>query len=132
MLKKRFLSNVIDMLVVSLPYFIFVYVYASLDYEAYSEAFHRMMNNIMDYMEIVCLVYAVGRDAIFRDSIGKKICHLTVQKVGGGKPSVFQLIIRNITFIIGSIEAALLMFDKKRIGDRLAKTEVVGEDRRTV
>ena len=44
---------------------------------------------------------------------------------GGNSPNIFQLFIRNITFYIWPIEALLVLFDKKKIGDRIARTNVV-------
>ena len=50
---------------------------------------------------------------------------IKVVDLNDNKPSLLNLIIRNITIIIWPVEALLVLLDKERLGDRLAKTKVI-------
>ncbi len=39
-------------------------------------------------------------------------------------PNILKLIVRNITIFIWPVEAILVLLNKKKIGDRLTKTDV--------
>ena len=65
------------------------------------------------------------KDIINGQSIGKRIMRIRVVDLNGKKPSLFKLVIRNITIFIWPVEALLVLLDKQRLGDRLAKTKVV-------
>ncbi len=81
--------------------------------------------------EIYCIVALVPlcsyfiKDIINGQSIGKRIMKIKVVDTNGKKPDLFNLIIRNITILIWPVEALLLLMGKKRLGDRLAKTDVI-------
>ena len=50
---------------------------------------------------------------------------IKVVDLNGNKASLFNLIIRNITILIWPVEALLVLLNKERLGDRLAKTKVI-------
>lgn len=67
------------------------------------------------------------KDVIHKRSFGKKICHLRIVTQKGESPTVFQLIIRNLTVYIWPVEVILVLCNKRRIGDIVSKTLVVAE-----
>ena len=73
-------------------------------------------------------MYCLLKDCIFgRRSLGKLICGLMIQNSEtGGKASFGSLILRNITYIIVQVEGIVVLVNKgKRLGDSIAKTQVV-------
>lgn len=76
------------------------------------------------FLFVFMLIYFF-KDVINGQSIGKRIVKIKVVDTAGNKPKLFNLIVRNITILIWPIEALLILLEKKRLGDRLAKTEVV-------
>lgn len=77
---------------------------------------------------ILFFAFSLFKDLTFRNaSIGKKLLNIKVVKAGTeDNASVSSMILRNITFLIASIEIIVLFVNKKRrLGDLLAKTQVV-------
>ena len=75
------------------------------------------------------LFYCLLKDCLFgRRSFGKMICKLTILNAGTGeKASYGNLIIRNITYVIVQIEGIVVLVNGgKRLGDMIAKTQVIG------
>ena len=73
--------------------------------------------------------YCLLKDCLFaRRSFGKMICKLTIlNSETGEKASYGNLIIRNITYVIVQIEGIIVLVNGgKRLGDMIAKTQVVG------
>ena len=74
------------------------------------------------------LLYGLFKDCPFQGrSLGKLICGLTVQNSQTREKASFgNLILRNVTYAIAHIEGVILLVNNgKRIGDMLAKTEIV-------
>ena len=72
----------------------------------------------------------VSRD-IFGRSIGKKILGLKIaNRKGGGKTKLYQRLLRNITSFIMVVEVIVVLArsDRRRLGDLIAGTEVVGKE----
>ncbi len=79
-------------------------------------------------------VYCLLKDCIFKGrSLGKLICGLAiVSSETGERPSVGSLILRNLTYVIVQIELIVTLVNKgKRLGDLIAKTEVVRHHKKT-
>ena len=73
-------------------------------------------------------LYCLFKDCLFgRRSLGKLIFGLSIQNSEtGGKASFGSLILRNITYVIIQIEGIIVLVNKsKRLGDLIAKTQVV-------
>lgn len=62
--------------------------------------------------------------AICGRSIGKRIMKLNIVSADGGKARIWQMLLRNVTLIISPVEIILVLMGGRRLGDRLAKTEV--------
>lgn len=74
------------------------------------------------------VIYCLFKDCLFgRRSLGKLICGLKIQNSEtGDKASFGSLILRNITYVIVQIEwIVVLVYKGKRLGDFMAKTQVV-------
>ena len=73
-------------------------------------------------------IYCLLKDCIFNGrSLGKLICGLTiVSSETGTRAPISSLIMRNLTYVIIQIELVVTLANKgKRLGDLIAKTEVV-------
>ena len=84
-------------------------------------------NNVGDwavYLPIFVLV-------IFKDisgkSLGKRATNIKIVCSNDNmrSPNIFKRVLRNITIIILPIEVLIIMLGKTRIGDRIAKTEIL-------
>ena len=74
---------------------------------------------------VMIILLFIAKDAINGQSIGKKLMKIKVVDAHGKTPNIFKLIIRNITICIWPIEAILVLLNKKKLGDRLAGTNIV-------
>lgn len=126
---RRFLAFVIDwniMLCVAML-LMFYGPGSSPEYLIYPSI--RMLTSAGFLMALVWVpLYCLFKDCLFgRRSPGKLICGLTIQNsVTGEKASLGSLILRNITYIIVPIEGIVVPVNNgKRLGDHIAKTEVV-------
>ena len=80
------------------------------------------------------LLYGLFKDCLFgRRSLGKLICGLTIQNSKTGEKASFgSLILRNVTYVIVQIEGIVVLVNKgKRLGDSIAKTQVVRKAKNT-
>lgn len=77
---------------------------------------------------IFLLGYILFRDALFGgQSIGKKIMKYKAVKEDGSSldGDYMASLMRNITLLIPLVDAILVLIDKPRLGDNIAKTKVV-------
>ena len=74
---------------------------------------------------LVISILFLGKDLIRGQSFGKKIAKIRVVVKGKGRLYVFRLLLRNITIFIWPIELVLLLLGKQKIGNVLAKTDIV-------
>lgn len=65
------------------------------------------------------------KDIVHGQSFGKKLLKIKVVDYNGNTPSIFKLILRNITIMIWPVEVLLLLLEKEKLGDRIAKTKIV-------
>ena len=87
-------------------------------------------NNFIMYRTLICTFFAyllfVFKDVFSFGSIGKKIMKLKIiDSTTNENASTSKRILRNITWILSFIEFFVYFATQKRIGDRLAKTDVV-------
>jgi len=74
------------------------------------------------------LLYCLFKDCLFgRRSLGKLVLGLEIQNSEtGGIASFKSLILRNITYVIVQVEGIVVLVNNgKRLGDHIAKTQVV-------
>lgn len=77
---------------------------------------------------IFLIAYLLLRDALFGgQSIGKKVMKYKAVKEDGSSldGDYMSSIMRNITLFIPLLDAILVLIDKPRLGDNIAKTKVV-------
>lgn len=73
-------------------------------------------------------LYSLFKDCLFgKRSLGKLICGLMIQNSKTGEKASFgSLILRNVTYAIVQIEGIVVLVNNgKRLGDSIAKTQVV-------
>ena len=73
----------------------------------------------------VTMIIFLCKDIVKGQSIGKRFNKLKVVDKYGNTPNPFKLIIRNITVVIWPLEVYFTITEKKRLGDRLAGTDVM-------
>ena len=128
LLLRRFFAFLIDWNIIFLLVFYLMYLspQSNIDYLFYPS--FEMIKSAGFLLTLVLVpFYFLFKDCIFgRRSLGKLICGLSVKNENGGKASYLSLILRNLTFFVIQIEALVVLLNKgKRIGDILAKTQVV-------
>ena len=73
-------------------------------------------------------LYCLFKDCLFgRRSLGKLICGLAIENSETGEKASFgSLIVRNLAYVIITIEGVVVLLNKgRRIGDLMANTKVV-------
>jgi len=116
---KRILAFLIDHIIICFAFVMLgmVQVFVKTDFELFWKLY---------YIFLLAFMFSYFfKDVINGQSIGKRIMKIKVVDLNGNKPSLFNLIIRNITILIWPVEALLVLLDKERLGDRLAKTKIV-------
>ncbi|NLB54617.1 MAG: RDD family protein [Lentisphaerae bacterium] len=74
----------------------------------------------------IAFLYLILRDLPLKCSIGKRILKLkVVDSTSKQNAQITQKLIRNLTWLLGPVEIVYYLFTGKRIGDMIAKTEVV-------
>lgn len=118
-MKKRIVAFLIDHIIICVAFAMLgmVEVFVKTDFELFWKLYYIFLLAFM-------FIYFF-KDVINGQSIGKRIMKIKVVDLNGNKASLFNLIIRNITILIWPVEALLLLLDKDRLGDILAKTKVV-------
>ena len=122
---KRLLAFIIDFML-----FMFAFMFISMfiiydDYFLFNEQFDKNCYIAYVVCLIIIIVLFIGKDMLKGQSLGKRIMKIKVVTIKGESPRIWQCILRNLTFFIWPIEALLLLLDKRKIGDVLAKTIVV-------
>ena len=121
MLRKRFLAYSIDIFIVFIPMFIYTTLLS-----INPRFFNYEVFNFFSYVPFGLIMF---KDIIGNQSIGKRIFKLKVVTLQGQKPNVFQFFVRNILALIWPLEAFMLVIlDKPRIGDLIARTKVVADN----
>lgn len=116
---KRILAFLIDHIIICFSFVLLgmVEMFVQTDFELFWKIYYIILLAFM-------FIYFF-KDVISGQSIGKRILKIKVVDLDGNTPKLFNLIIRNITILIWPIEAILVLLDKPRLGDILAKTKVV-------
>ena len=117
-MSKRILAFLID-------YFASMMILALVGFFSFFDFTNRFLGQIYGIVLIFCVFIIYFKDVFAGQSIGKRIMKLKVVCLDNKRPNIIVLIIRNITLLIWPIEALLVLLDKPRIGDIIAKTKVV-------
>ena len=130
--RKRLLAFIIDMLIFMLIFMLFNIIPICDDY--FNREFTRsdIVYQIYGISLIAVMLLFIGKDILKGKSIGKRIAKIKVVNHISSVPSILQLFIRNISVLIWPVEFALLLLDKKKLGDVWAETDVVldrGQDK---
>lgn len=89
-----------------------------------------MMNSLNFLINKIAMPIAIlglfVKDLVFKNySIGKKLMNLEIRSLNNNSLSIFQLIARNLFYIVWPLEVLILIIIGKRLGDIIFKTEVV-------
>lgn len=122
--RKRFLAFIIDMILFMVLYMVINIIPFYDDYILTSSNLNKQYYII--YLLCCLILYAafICKDAKGGQSIGKRIMKIRVVDKNKNVPNILKLIVRNITIFIWPVEAILVLLNKKKIGDRLTKTDV--------
>jgi len=73
------------------------------------------------------MIYYLLKDIRGGKSIGKRVLKIAVRDITNSDiiPGTFRLIIRNITTIIWPIELILIILAQRKLGDKIARTQVI-------
>ncbi|MBF03967.1 MAG: RDD family protein [Flavobacterium sp.] len=114
---NRFLGYIIDVIVAYIIPAILAFIAGATN-----------MTWLISLSYVVLLAYILLRDALFGgQSIGKKVMKYKAVKEDGTSldGDFMSSLIRNITLLIPLVDAILVLIDKPRLGDTIAKTKVV-------
>ena len=116
---KRIVAFLIDHIIICFAFALLgmVEMFVKTDFELFWKMYYIFL--------LVFMFIYFFKDVINGQSIGKRIMKIKVVDLNGNKASLFNLIIRNITILIWPVEALLVLLNKERLGDRLAKTKVI-------
>ncbi|EGC78592.1 RDD family protein [Treponema denticola] len=111
---------IITAMIMNIPFWILV-MYPTIKGQQPSDVILRTLISTL-----IAFLYLILRDLPSKGSIGKRILKLKIinsetKKLATSK----QRFLRNITWLLNWIEIIAYIITKKRIGDRIAKTEVV-------
>lgn len=111
---------IITAMIMNIPFWILV-MYPTIKGQQPSDVILRTLISTL-----IAFLYLILRDLPSKGSIGKRILKLKIinsetKKLATSK----QKFLRNITWLLNWIEIITYIITKKRIGDRIAKTEVV-------
>ncbi|MGI0518787.1 RDD family protein [Treponema denticola] len=111
---------IITAMIMNIPFWILV-IYPTIKGQQPSDVILRTLISTL-----IAFLYLILRDLPSKGSIGKRILKLKIinsetKKLATSK----QRFLRNITWLLNWIEIIAYIITKKRIGDRIAKTEVV-------
>jgi RDD family. len=124
---KRLFAFVIDyliLLIIVIP-IVFLINFDSF-FDSTEENFNRSFETAYSIICIALFVFC-NKDLVNGRSIGKRIAGIGVKDHSDARivPGKMRLFLRNITLILWPIELLLLLTAGKRLGDRLARTNVV-------
>lgn len=115
---NRFLALFIDGLILAVPSFVLGLLAGLIG----------GMDWLVYVVYLIQIGYTLFRDALFGgQSIGKKVMKYKAVKEDGSslEGDYMASLTRNITLLIPLVDAILVLIDKPRLGDNIAKTKVV-------
>lgn len=125
MRSKRIVAGIIDFFIIALIYEIPFAIFIMLPLIT-----GQISSDIVITRTIYCTLFAllllILKDVLKNGSIGKKIMKLEIiDSKTQEKALLTKRILRNVTWVLNFIEVIFLIASDKRIGDRIAETEVV-------
>ena len=126
---KRFTAFFIDFLITAMinniPFMILI-ILPSMQGGAPMSPQDTMIRALLS--SLIAMLYLVFRDLPSYGSIGKMAMKLKIVDAETGEPvSAGRRTLRNIPWLLNWIEILTFVFTKKRIGDRIARTDVVAK-----
>ncbi len=123
--KRRLAAFIIDYLLF-MPFYFMIMLFTSANIFFKTGGYLTAeMQTLQNLLLILILIFFMSKDIINGQSIGKRIAKIKIIDNSGENVAWWQLILRNITIFIWPLEALLLLLDKERIGDKVARTKVV-------
>ncbi|SOE76236.1 RDD family protein [Fibrobacter sp. UWT3] len=126
---KRLGATIIDFVIAALinniPFF-FLIIQPTMQGNAPKDPAELMSRALISSM--IAMLYLIFRDLPSSGSIGKMIMRLKVVDAETKAPvSAGRRILRNIPWLLNWIEIFAFIITRKRIGDRIAKTDVIAK-----
>ena len=124
--KKRSAAGLIDLHITIAIKLILGYLFVVKPLIAQEIGFNLQIIILNVKIILIALIYMVIRDLFGGRSVGKRILKLKVVDANSGeKATPLALFLRNTTWLLGPVEAIVLVTTDTRLGDRIAKTKVV-------
>jgi len=115
-----FIDDIIAAMIMNIPFFVLV-IFPLIKGDKIDNIILRSIISTL-----IAFLYFLLRDLPENGSIGKRLLKLKVIDADTKEAATkAQRIIRNIPLILGWIEVIVFLASQKRIGDRMAKTDVV-------
>ena len=115
-----FVDLIITAMIMNIPFWLLV-MYPTIKGNQPSDIILRTLLSTF-----IAFIYLILRDLPNKGSVGKRIFKLKIINSETKElASVSQRLLRNIPLLLNWIEIIIYIVSKKRIGDRIAKTDVV-------
>ncbi len=122
---KRIIAGIIDFIIIAVIYEIPFFILIILPLIAGGLSSINMIDRIF-FCTLIALFLLIFKDVFKKGSIGKQIMKLEIIDIKTNeKAFLSKRILRNLTWFLSFVEVIVLMATGKRIGDRIAGTEVV-------
>jgi uncharacterized RDD family membrane protein YckC len=123
---KRILAGFIDFIICAIlqAFLLFVFIiYPMLQKTNQNDV---VLKNI--YITFLSVLFLIIRDILGKHSLGKYLTKIKIiDRVTGSNVSPLRRLLRNLTWLLGPIEILFFFIKGKRIGDLIAKTDVIKE-----
>ena len=122
---KRIIAGIIDFIIIAVIYEIPFFILIILPLIAGGLSSINMIDRIF-FCTLIALFLLIFKDVFKKGSVGKQIMKLEIIDIKTNeKAFLLYFILRNLTWFLSFVEVIVLMATGKRIGDRIAGTEVV-------
>lgn len=122
---KRIIAGIIDFIIIAVIYEIPFFILIILPLIAGGLSSINMIDRIF-FCTLIALFLLISKDVFKKGSVGKQIMKLEIIDIKTNeKAFLSKRILRNLTWFLSFVEVIVLMATGKRIGDRIAGTEVV-------
>lgn len=122
---KRIIAGIIDFIIIAVIYEILFFILIILPLIAGGLSSINMIDRIF-FCTLIALFLLIFKDVFKKGSVGKQIMKLEIIDIKTNeKAFLSKRILRNLTWFLSFVEVIVLMATGKRIGDRIAGTEVV-------
>ena len=124
---KRLIAGIIDFVIVSLIQSILMmlfFIKPLMDGNFIAEGLNILIRQLS--ITYCSMGFFIVRDIIGKKSLGKTIMKLRIVDKNDGKEVNFiKRLLRNLTWVLGPIDIIVFLVTKERLGDNIAKTNVV-------